>query len=178
LGAGDSLAYSASTGLQDEDVRQCCEVDGRLPRLSHTRKGWVARKLTLEMPTLFKSDYATLEHAMASRLVRVVRSNKQFEDAVTAKAEVARWSSVLDRVDLSELGLLLDWRQVPLSTDPDVLREVVAGTDAIGLRFVRHAVLMTTPLGALQAQRLQRVHASHPEIFTDEEQAYGYVMGR
>ena len=130
------------------------------------------------MPTLFKSDYATLEHAMASRLVRVIRSNKQFEDAVAAKNEVARWNTVLGRLEVSELGLLLDWRLVPLTTDPDVLREVVAGTDSIGCRFARHAVLMTTPLGALQAQRLQRVHESHPEIFTDEQQAYGYVMGR
>jgi hypothetical protein len=129
------------------------------------------------MPTLFKSDYATLEHAMASRLVRIVRSVKQFEEAAAAKAEVVRWSVTLDRVDVSELGLLLDWRLVPLTTDPDVLREVVSGTDTIGRRFARHAVLIETPLGALQAARLQRVHDSHPEIFTDEALAYGYVTG-
>lgn len=144
----------------------------------HPCRREVAFELGAEMPTLFKSDYATLEHAMASRLVRVIRSARQFEDAVTAKAEVSRWTTNLDRLEVSELGLLLDWRLVPLTTDPDVLREVVSGTDAIGRRFARHAVVIVTPLGALQAKRLQRVHDSHPEIFTDEALAYAYLMER
>jgi hypothetical protein len=130
------------------------------------------------MPTLFKSDYAIVEHAMASRLVRVIRTNKQFDAGVVARSEVARWGASVDGLELSELGFLLDWRLAPLTTDPDVLREVVSGTNRIGLRFKRHAVLMTSALGALQAQRLQRAHESEPEIFSDEAQAYGYVMGR
>jgi hypothetical protein len=130
------------------------------------------------MPTLFKSDYAMVEHAVASRLVRVVRSSKQFDGSFMAKSEVAKWNAAVDRLEVSELGFLLDWRLAPLATDPEVLREVVSGTNAIGLRFARHAVLMTTPLGSLQAKRLQRAHESEPEIFTDEAQAYSYVTAR
>lgn len=130
------------------------------------------------MPTLFKSDYAMVEHAVASRLVRIVRSGKQFDSAVVAKFEVAKWTACLDRLEPSELGFLLDWRLAPLATDPDVLREVVSGTNAVGIRFARHALLMASPLGTLQAKRLQRIHESEPELFTDEAQAYSYVTAR
>ena len=130
------------------------------------------------MPTLYKSDYATVEHAVASRLVRVIRTGKQFDSAYLAKSEVARWGGCVDRLALTELGFLLDWRLGPLSTDSEVLRVVVLGTHAIGVRFAKQAVLLMSPLGALQAQRLQRIHDSEPEIFTDEAQAYSYVTGR
>jgi hypothetical protein len=130
------------------------------------------------MPTLFKSDYALVEHALASRLVRVVRTSKTFDSAPYAKSEVGRWGSSVENLEYAELGFLLDWRLAPLTTDPEVLRVVVTGTDAIGRRFARHAVLMTSTVGALQAQRLQRVHESAPAVFTDEAEAYGYVMGR
>jgi hypothetical protein len=130
------------------------------------------------MPTLYKSDYATVEHAVASRLVRVVRTGKQFDNAIVAKSEVARWGGCVDRLELTELGFLLDWRVAPLSTDPEVLREVVLGTHAIGILFARQAILLTSPLGALQSRRLQRMHESEPEIFTDEAQAYEYVTAR
>jgi hypothetical protein len=130
------------------------------------------------MPTLFKSEFATLEHGVASRIVRVVRSNKQFDSAAFARAEVARWSACLESLDFSELGLLLDWRLVPLATDPDVLKEVVSGTTKFGRRFAKHAVLFVSPLGEMQARRLQRMHESDPEIFTDESKAYAYVTAR
>jgi hypothetical protein len=130
------------------------------------------------MPTLFKSDYATIEHAVASRVIRIVRSAKPFESSAHSRAEVVRWRAAVDGLDPTQLGFLLDWRLAPLETDADVLRDVVRGTNEIGCRFVRHAVLVKSPLGALQAKRLQRAHDSEPEIFTDEAEAHAYVTAR
>jgi hypothetical protein len=136
-----------------------------------------AATLWLAMPTLFKSAYATLEHRVASRLVRVARSVQPFASAITAREEVARWADSVSELAVSELGFMLDWRLAPLTTDPEVLRIVVSGTNALGARFARHALLMVSALGELQARRLQRVHESEPEIFTDEDAAYRYVTG-
>lgn len=130
------------------------------------------------MPILFRSAYATVEHRIASRMVRLARSADPFPDAGSARREVARWATCIEPLDVAALGLLLDWRLAPLTIDPELLGAVVSGTNVIGLRFARHAVLMVSPLGALQAKRLQNVHESEPVIFTDEHDAFGYVMGR
>lgn len=131
------------------------------------------------MPNLLRSPYVVIEHRVASRLVCVTRTDLEFAAAAEARSEVATWAAVVLGLPTSaELGLLLDWRRAPLTTDKDVLREVVRGTNELGLRFARFAVLLESVLGDLQARRLRRLHETAPEVFCDEAKAYEYVTSR
>jgi hypothetical protein len=129
------------------------------------------------MPILLRSAYVLIEHRVASRLLYVTRSSQEFPDAEAAREEVAQWRKVLS-AQSTEVGLLLDWRSAPLTTDGRILREVVRGTDEIGRCFTRQAVLLKSVLGDLQARRLRRLHEAGPELFTDEQKAYEYVTAR
>jgi hypothetical protein len=130
------------------------------------------------MPVLWKSEYMTAEHRVASRIVCFVRSAQPFPSPETVQQEVTEWQRSLGELPLSELGVLLDWRLVPLETNPDILRELVLRTDALARQFARQALLMESSLGVLQANRLSRAHETTPVVFTNEAEAHEYVTSR
>jgi len=82
----------------------------------------------------------------------------------------------MDGLERSDLGLLLDWREARLVSDPVLLRAIVRGTDAVAHGFLRLAMLIKTPLGKLQIGRLERSESREsPIIFSDDAAAVEYI---
>ncbi len=131
------------------------------------------------MFTIHRSEHFTIQHFQASGYVRLVRSAVAFgslEDAVDA---LKACGEALGQLDGSQLGLLLDWRLGPFSIDARLHQLVIETTDEFAIRFIRRAVLIVSPVGKLQLDRVVRTHSSiAPVIFNDEAAAVDYVTSR
>jgi hypothetical protein len=131
------------------------------------------------MFTLHRSAYFTLEYWQASRYVRLVRSAVPFDSPEEAGDALRECEVAIRVIDPSNLGILLDWRLGPLSTDPRLHQFVIENTDAFASRFPRRAVLVVTPVGKLQLDRVVRsLSSTKPLIFNDEAAAVEYVTSR
>lgn len=85
-------------------------------------------------------------------------------------------AKALSDIDVSRLGLLLDWRLAPLTTDPVMLKHVVQQNDVFAKDFARRALLMATPVGLMQSERIARtIDHAKPVLFNDEATAIAYV---
>jgi hypothetical protein len=126
------------------------------------------------MSFLRRSLYVTIELIEASRVVRFIRSAAPFGDARSAQAELDTWLPALAGITPRELGVLLDFRLTPMTSDPDILRAVVAQVDAVGFRFPRRAILLARQLHGPQSERVTRAGASLVPFF-DEPGAWKHV---
>lgn len=129
------------------------------------------------MSVLGTSPFATVELLDTAHIVKISRTSTPFGDAASARHEVAAWSFAIVSLDTSRLGLLLDWRLTPMTSDPEILRAVVSGGDALARRFARHALLLASSLSAPQAERVARA-GSRIDLFTDEPAAWAHVAKR
>jgi hypothetical protein len=131
------------------------------------------------MFTLHKSVFFTVEHHRASGYVRLVRSAVPFKSPEEAGQALKECEAALRDVDASQHGILLDWRLGPFSTDARLHQFVIENTDAFAARFVRRAVLVITPIGKLQLDRVVRkLSSTKPKIFNDETAALDHVTSR
>lgn len=128
------------------------------------------------MPTLYRSDHLLIQHHLASGYVRVVRTEAAFKTADEVVAALDACGAALRAVDATRHGILFDWRRSPISTDPNVHKALVERMDALAERFARKAVLLATPVGAMQAARVGRSMGNQKMVvFSDEPAAVGYV---
>jgi hypothetical protein len=131
------------------------------------------------MFTLHRSPHFTIEYWQASRYVRLVRSSLPFSSPDEAAAALKECELAIRDIDPSHLGILLDWRLGPLSSDPRLHQFVIESTDAFARPFVRRAVLVVTPVGMLQLDRVIRnLSSTKPVLFNDESAAVDYVTSR
>jgi len=131
------------------------------------------------MFTLHRSKHFTIEYWQASRYVRLVRSAVPFKSPEEAGDALKECDVAIRDIDPSNLGILMDWRLGPFSTDPRLHQFVVENADAFASRFVRRAVLVVTPVGKLQLDRvLRNMSSTNPIIFNDETAALEYVTSR
>ena len=131
------------------------------------------------MFTLHRSTHFTIEYWQASRYVRLVRSSVPFSSPDEAAEALQECELAIRDIDRANLGILLDWRLGPLSSDPKLHQFVIEHTDAFASRFVRRAVLVVTPVGMLQLDRVIRnLSSSKPILFNDESAAVDYVTSR
>ncbi len=130
------------------------------------------------MFTLHRSAHFTVEYWQASRYVRLVRSALPFSSPDEAGEALKECEVALRDIDSSNVGILLDWRLGPLSTDARLHQFVIENTDAFASRFRRRAVLVVTPVGKLQLDRVIRnLSTTKPLLFNDEKAAVEYVTG-
>lgn len=131
------------------------------------------------MFTLHRSAHFTIQHFQASGYVRLVRSARPFASLDEASEALNACAVALQDLDVSELGILLDWRLGPFSIDARLHQLVIETTDAFAIRFVRRAVLTVSPVGKLQLDRVVRAHSSIPPVvFNDEAAAIDFVTSR
>jgi hypothetical protein len=127
---------------------------------------------------LYRDAYLSLRHHRDAAHVRVTRSELQFGSVNRVASSLRECSKALRDLDVSRLGLLLDWRLAPLTTNPVLLKHVVQQTDTFAAAFARRALLVATPIGLLQSERLGRtIHHAKPVLFTDEAEAVAYARG-
>lgn len=129
------------------------------------------------MSVLRTSPFASVELLDKVGVVKVSRTSTPFGDAAAARHEVSAWTLAIAPLDTRALGLLLDWRLTPMTSDPDVLRAIVEGGDALARTFAKHALLFAASLSAPQAERVVRA-GSTIDMFTDEAVAWQHVTRR
>ena len=117
--------------------------------------------------------YPELSHA------RLIRTAQQFGSVHKVAGSLRACATALKDREVSTMGLLLDWRLAPLTTDPVLLKNVVQRIDVFAAAFARRALLVATPVGLLQSERLARtISHAKPVLFSDEAAAVAYVEGK
>jgi hypothetical protein len=128
---------------------------------------------------LHNDAYLALHYYRELAHVRVVRTDEQFGSIHRVASSLRACAKALAAIDVSRLGLLLDWRRAPLTTDPTLLKHVVQQTDVFAVAFARRALLVATPVGLMQSKRLARsIDHAKPVLFSDEAAAIAYVEGK
>jgi hypothetical protein len=131
------------------------------------------------MPTLHRNAHFTVIHHVASSYVALVRTALVFGAHEEVVRSLDQCERALRPLNAQANGILLDWRLGPLSTDPRLHELLVQGTDLFIQRFARKALLVMTPVGAMQGGRIVRVQSTtNPVIFNDEAQAIAYLTQR
>lgn len=129
------------------------------------------------MPTLLRAPHFVVELNSASGYVRLVRTVLAFERPEEAAAALAQCELALQGVPIERMGILLDWRRGPLSTDSHLHQAIVEHTDRFAMHFARRALLIDTPVGQMQLGRVIRTHSdTKPVLFNDEQAAIEYVV--
>lgn len=129
------------------------------------------------MPTLLRARYFVMESNPASGYVRLARTALAFSTPNDAAGALKQCDEKLRGIEVERLGILLDWRLAPLSTDAQLHRAIVEHTDRFALRFLRRALLVVTPVGQMQLGRVIRTHSgTQPVLFDDEAAAIEYLM--
>jgi hypothetical protein len=130
------------------------------------------------MLLLYRDAYLSLRHHREQAHVRATRTALQFGSVHRVASSLRACAKALGDLPVSRLGLLLDWRLAPLTTDPVLLKHVVQQTDIFAAAFARRALLIATPVGLLQSERLGRtIDHARPVLFTDEAEAVAYASG-
>ena len=128
------------------------------------------------MSTLHRGCHFVVQLFRASRYVRLIRTHTPFESVAQAVQALRECDKALASLQLEELGILLDWRDAPMSTDSALHQSVVRHTDAFATRFRCKAILVLTPVGKMQVQRVVRTHSEAvPVLFHDEAAAIAHV---
>ena len=128
------------------------------------------------MSVLYEDEYLSLRHHPELRYVLLLRSEQQFGSVHRVASSMRACAKALRDIKVARLGLLLDWRLAPLSTDAVMLKHVVQQIDTFAKDFARRALLMATPVGVMQSERIARtIDHAKPTLFDDEAAALAFV---
>jgi hypothetical protein len=131
------------------------------------------------LATIYQGKHFVVQHFRASAYVRVVRSTAPFESISDATAGLQGCHSAVTGIDFRQHGILFDWRNAPLSTDPDLHKVLVARIDEIALLFPRRVFLVRSGVGTMQVNRIGRtMSAGVFEIYQDEAEALEFLGRR
>ena len=119
----------------------------------------------------------TLDEARG--LVWMERTREPLPSAEVLRAQIAEITAILDRLDLSRLGLIVDSRAPVGRNDPAFEAMMQEFTVTMTSRFPRIAVLIRSAVGRLQAQRLARQDPTwRPLLVTDDlDEAIRHARG-
>jgi serine/threonine protein kinase len=111
------------------------------------------------------------------RIVVVRRSSRQFANDAEVAEERRRIGAALDELGRQHKRLLVDSRHAPLSTDDRLAAAFLALRGEIGRDFERTAVVVSTKIGILQANRLNRQTAVEGALaaFETETEALAFL---
>lgn len=109
----------------------------------------------------------------------IIRTTQPFASPGEATRAYMKCRAAIASIPMSSCGILLDFRDAPMSTDARLHRALVEQGDALTKPFGRRAVLVATSVGAMQTRRVSRTYSSTlPEIFDEEVAARRYVSTR
>jgi hypothetical protein len=110
------------------------------------------------------------------RVVRVERTARRFEDALTLNQERLLLVNALNTIGRAGRCLLVDSRAAPHSTDQDLEHEFRRFRQEVARGFDRVAALVRTKVGILQVTRLCADQSSAVQPFNDEAAAIAYLL--
>jgi hypothetical protein len=120
------------------------------------------------VPKLLRDTYFVLERYDSPAFIRLARTAEpvRTHDQVVSSLQSCR--AALQATDLSEFGLLIDWRLSPeMHNDASLEQAIVAEVEAFSDPFARHAVLLLAAEPVWVNTKIQ--------IFQDEDEAINQV---
>ena len=120
------------------------------------------------MPKLLRDTYFVLERYDAPAFIRLARTAEpvRTHDEVVSSLQACR--AALRSAEMSELGILIDWRLTPaLRNGASLEQAIVADVEAFAAPFARSAVLLLAAAPTWASTKLQ--------VFHDEDEAIAHV---
>ena len=134
------------------------------------------------MEELFQSDFVVVTREVG--IIRVRRTTMPMFPALDSAGIEALMTTFRIKIPLRErkgLGVLLDTRDAPLLLGDETMAPIRPLLNEVFTGFVRHAVLVKTAVGKLQATRRAREEASIGRVlvsvFDDEAAAIAFLRG-
>ena len=128
------------------------------------------------MRVLHESDFYRVEQ-LEGRVLKVTRKDKPFESRQDVEAACVPVQRALDLAGRALYPFLVAPRRVAGRNDPQPGAMFAAPPPLMGGGFRAVALLVKTPAGLLQTQRLLREGGSRGRVFLDEEEAVAFLRG-
>lgn len=110
-----------------------------------------------------------------AHVLRRARTAEQHASIAELEAEYEEIVRVMDRVDRTRYGQLVDVRFAPPRNDPQFEATVMRYHAALYRDFRATAVLVQSAVGKLHVKRLLETSGVNGRVFTDEEEALTYL---
>jgi hypothetical protein len=120
----------------------------------------------------------TLEREVGTNYFRARRTPVPTGSADDLKKTADAMLKAVGSVDRSHLGLLVDAREGPLRNDAEFESLVRPWQQAMIAGFARIAILVKTPAGKMQVERLLGGDNQRARVFTDEAAAMKFASSR
>ncbi|NUP04808.1 MAG: hypothetical protein HOW73_01975 [Polyangiaceae bacterium] len=127
---------------------------------------------------LLRNRHVVITDQSASRTVCVKRTAAPFVTIPEMQATFTEICRILDDYGRATANLIVDTRDAPPRNDPEF--EVAFGPLRTKMLqgFRKVAILVSTPIGRLQVQRHAREDGLPLRMFSDEDEARAYCLGR
>jgi hypothetical protein len=125
---------------------------------------------------LHDSEFWVLEEFPEQHIAVLVRTPLPARSLVALAEDNDALLATL-RDDHGEFGLVVDTRQAPLRNDPDFEQTMARLRFELTGRFKRTAVLLDSPLGELQAARLERDERRGTLVTRSVSAAFRFAAG-
>jgi hypothetical protein len=122
--------------------------------------------------------YWRIEHELAKNVVRLTRTDVAFRSIEELVASVHEVALALDNMGRSNMALLVDLRQGPMRTDAAFELAMNEQRPRLLAQIPRIAVVVSTPLGAMQLSRHQRQGSLEWATFNEEAPALAHLAPR
>jgi hypothetical protein len=122
-----------------------------------------------------KTPYWILERDPGASYFRMRRTSKPLEASDDYSRDLEKVKPIFRAVNTSYLGLLVDVRDGPIRNDPDFENAARPYQELMLNAFGRVAILVKTPVGKMQMQRIVAVVAPKVPVFDDEQAALAFM---
>jgi hypothetical protein len=123
----------------------------------------------------FRYPYWRLRQEIVQGFVRLVRTSTPYASLAELDASTAELVQALDALGRESTRLLVDLREGPMRSDPAFESKMNELRPKMFRGMARIAIVVATPLGALQVARHQRHDGIEWAVFNDDYGAYGYL---
>jgi len=125
---------------------------------------------------LHEDEWITVSFDEARRLVRYTRSSVPYGDAKNLDRSLGGAGALAAQIPRG-MKLLVDLRRAPPRNDDAFEAKTSLALAEFLPRFAKHATLMSTAVGKLQAARMARARGVTARAFEDEAAALAYLDG-
>lgn len=139
---------------------------------------WLLLSGGLRVERRLRHPYWKLNHEPARGLVVLLRTPIPFHALADLEASVNEVAAVLDTAGRDGWRLLVDLREGPMRTDPAFENAMADLRPKLLGGLAKIAVLVASPLGAMQVSRHQRQGPIAWATFNDEAAAFQYLNVR
>lgn len=130
------------------------------------------------MERRLRTPYWRIENDLARGVVRLIRTDVAFRSLEDVELSISEVANALDSLGRANMALLVDLRDGPMRTDTAFEQSMAENRPRILGGITRVAVLVATPLGAMQLARHQRQGALEWTTFNEESAALSHLRAR